>query len=121
MALNVHVLPPSSVCVTAPRAPLAHATCELTTLKPRNEDVLRLARMVHCADAECWGAANATAVLASKTSARREGRGVERVKIIVGCGKMDRRNLASAIRSRHGDVAIFQNAFTSSYTISGHR
>src|SRR4029078_7006594 len=46
-----HVLPPSEVCATRPRVPLAHATDPLTALKPRNSAFVPLCCGDHCAAA----------------------------------------------------------------------
>src|SRR5438270_8688520 len=51
MVSSVHVAPPSTVCTTVPRHPLAHATCGDTTLSPRSSAAVGLGCGTHCADA----------------------------------------------------------------------
>src|SRR5438445_641083 len=47
---TVQVLPPSVVCATRPCAPLAHTTFALTTLSPRNSELVPLCCGTHCAE-----------------------------------------------------------------------
>src|SRR5436309_1395205 len=56
---TTQVAPPSVVCATRPRVPLAHATVELTAARPRNSAVVLLACGAHCAAAGAVAAPSA--------------------------------------------------------------
>src|SRR5678816_2611428 len=71
---RVQCAPPSSVCTTVPRWPLAHTTLADTTLNPRSPASVGLDCGCHCADT---GVEPATTQARNETSARTRDRGTE--------------------------------------------